>query len=196
MFRTTLLPALPGRGAFTGLALLALAGACGGAGTGAGDGAPGADASGTSGGEGAGAGPAGGSDGPVVADVGAHPVGGQGVDFISSKLRERHRAGGGSAPVPATPVLRARLATSEASEHPVRLEGARCYQVWAVGVPSVRNLELSLVDEFGHTRARDDVDDAFPSLRSCPPVDAEWTLMMRVFEGYGPVGAQFFVESE
>jgi len=139
---------------------------------------------------GAEAGDAPGADAPPA---GPFRVGGDGVDFISSKLRELHRELPAD-PEPATPVLRTQLGTSEDVSFPVPLEGSRCYRVLGVGVPSVRNLELSLVDDFGHTQARDDVDDAFPALRACPPVDARWTVVLRVFEGYGPVGAQVFVE--
>lgn len=118
-------------------------------------------------------------------------VGGTGYDFVAENLRRRwDEAGEGREAV--TDVLRATLETSEAQGFPVRLEGGRCHVVLAVGVPSIRNLELALVDEFGTTREEDDTDDAFPSVRLCPRVDSDWTVRLRAFEGYGAVGAQVF----
>lgn len=118
-------------------------------------------------------------------------VGGTGYDFVAENLRRRHdEAGEGREPV--TDVLRARLETSESADFPVRLAGGRCHVVLAVGVPSVRDLELALVDEFGTTRVEDDSRDAFPSVRLCPRVDSDWTVRLRAFDGYGAVGAQVF----
>lgn len=132
-----------------------------------------------------------GSGGETTAGQGPLRVGGTGYDYVSEQLRARHPAEGeGRAPV--TDVLRARLDTSASADFAVSLEGGSCYVVLGVGVPSVRDLELSLIDEFGTTRAEDDVRDAFPSLRLCPRVDADWTVRLRVFEGYGSVGAQVF----
>lgn len=118
-------------------------------------------------------------------------VGGTGSGFVAERIRARHRAvGEGRQPV--TDLVTGRLRTSEEHRIPLEVEGGRCYVVIAAGMPSVRELNLRVLDPYGNERARDETRDAFPSVRFCPSVAGRWTVEIDMFNGYGQWGAQAF----
>ena len=120
-----------------------------------------------------------------------HRVGGGDDDFIARRIRSVHgRLGNGATPV--TNVHRGELGTGEQSEVPLAVVGGLCYLVVAAGVPSVRELDLYLLDSFGTERARDDSQDAQPDLRFCPATSGRMTMRVRMFHGYGRYGLQAF----
>ena len=119
-------------------------------------------------------------------------VGGTGSGFVNSRVRERHRAAGrGRAAV--TDLVTGTLRTGGARTLPIEVEGGKCYLAIAAGVPSVRELDLRVVDPYGNERAHDSTRDAFPVTGSfCPNVSGRWTVEVRMFNGYGPYGVQVF----
>ena len=127
-----------------------------------------------------------------AAEASRFRVGGTGSGFVNARVRERHRAAGrGRAPV--TDLLGGTLRTGDERRIAVEVEGGKCYLAIAAGVPSVRELDLRVVDPYGNERARDSSRDAFPVTGSfCPNVSGRWTVEVRMFNGYGQYGVQIF----
>ncbi len=118
-------------------------------------------------------------------------VGGAGSGFLPERVRARHRVvGDGKQPV--TDLLAGSLRTSDSHRIPLEVEGGRCYVVIAAGVPSVRELDLRVLDPYGNERATDGTRDAFPAASFCPSVSGRWTVEVRMFNGYGQWAAQAF----
>lgn len=120
-----------------------------------------------------------------------HRIGGAGDGFLPGRIRARHQAAGEGRP-PVTDLLSGRLSTSEARDVEVPVEGGRCYVALAAGVPSVRELDLRVLDNFGNERARDETRDAFPSVRFCPSISGRWQVQVRMYNGYGAYALQIF----
>ncbi len=123
----------------------------------------------------------------------AVPVGGPEDDFLARQIRTHHgRVGEGRAP--AGPVHRASLRTSQDRTFPVRLEAGRCYTIVAVGAPSVRDLDLYLLDPAGLEVEADTgpANHAVVQTDPCPRWDGTYTVRLRVFAGYGDVAVQAF----
>lgn len=123
----------------------------------------------------------------------AVPVGGEEDDFLARQIRSRHgRVGEGRTPV--SPVFRATLRTSQDRTFPVRLEAGRCYTVVAVGAPSVRDLDLYLLDPSGLEVESDTGPDSHAVVQTdpCPRWDGTYTVRLRAVAGYGDVAAQVF----
>jgi hypothetical protein len=89
-----------------------------------------------------------------------------------------------------TPFVEHSLRTNERIDLEVSVEGGQCYVALAVGVPSVRELDLYVLDPFGQQRARDGTRDAAPVARFCPTVSGTWKVQLHLFNGYGRVAAQ------
>ncbi|MFW5921257.1 MAG: hypothetical protein ACOCUS_05400, partial [Polyangiales bacterium] len=120
-------------------------------------------------------------------------VGGSGSGFLASKIRERHgEAGEGHRP--ATDLRTGRLQTGKKARFEVSVEGGKCYVVLAAGVPSVRELNLRVLDSFGNEVASDSTRDAFPAARACPSVGGRWTVELDMFNGYGKYAVQVFAD--
>ena len=123
----------------------------------------------------------------------ATPIGGDGEDFLARQLRSRHgRDGQGRHG--ASDVMRATLRTSQDRNFPVRLEAGRCYSFIAVGTPSVRDLDLYLLDPSGMEIASETGPENHAVLETtpCPRWSGNYTLRVRVFSGYGQVAVQAF----
>jgi len=118
-------------------------------------------------------------------------VGGAGTGYIPNRIRARHREAGEGRLAVADPVT-GTLRTSEQHEVVVPVEGRHCYVALAAGVPSVRDLDLRVVDAYGHERATDETHDATPAVRFCPSVAGRWKVQVRMFNGYGRYGVQVF----
>jgi hypothetical protein len=120
-----------------------------------------------------------------------HRVGGSGSGFVASRIRGRHReVGKGAKPV--TGLFEGDLQTNEKKRFSVELQGGHCYVAIAAGVPSVRELDLRLLDPFGNEAGTDASKDAFPAARVCPHVAGRYEVELRMFNGYGRVGVQVF----
>lgn len=118
-------------------------------------------------------------------------VGGTGSGFLPNGVRRRHGAAGeGRAAVVDLDV--ATLATSGAREVSFPVQAGRCYVAIAAGMPSVRDLDLALLDHFGHSRGEDTSTDAFPAVRSCATVTGTWRVRITMHVGYGRHAVQVF----
>lgn len=122
----------------------------------------------------------------------AFRVGGSETDYIAERIRRVHqRAGRGRVPV--TPVSRQTLQRSETHVSALRVETGRCYVAVAAGSPSVRELGLQVVDQFGNERAQSrSAREAH--VRFCPSVAGEWRVKVKVELGYGATGLQIFAD--
>ena len=123
----------------------------------------------------------------------AEPVGGETDDYLARQLRSRHAAVG-EGRVGATPVMRATLRTAEDRSFPLPLEAGRCYTILAVGAPSVRDLDLYLLDPAGVEVQQDTGPDGHAVVRTepCPRWTGTYSVRARVFAGYGEVAVQAF----
>ncbi|MEM9190562.1 MAG: hypothetical protein AAGF12_15360 [Myxococcota bacterium] len=118
-------------------------------------------------------------------------VGGDGTGFVATTIRDRHREVGQGRPA-VSDVDDQTLETNDRHRLEVQVEGGHCYVAIAVGVPSVRTLDLRILDPFGNERATDETEDAFPAAAFCPSVAGSWIVELHMFNGYGRVGAQVF----
>jgi hypothetical protein len=118
-------------------------------------------------------------------------VGGAGDDFVAQRIRALHQQrGDGRQPI--TDLASGELRTNEQREIRLRVEGGSCYTVIGAGVPSIRELDIRVLDAFGNERAHDEQRDAFPTASFCAQVAGEWRVVTRVFIGYGRYGVQIF----
>jgi len=126
-------------------------------------------------------------------EVQAIAVGGDQDDYISRRIRAQHE-GVGQDRHAVTDVLRTRLQTAQDYAFPVRLEAGRCYTVVAVSAPSVRDLDLTLLDPTGIEVEADQgpANNATVHTDPCPRWTGTYSVRLRVFSGYGNVGAQVF----
>lgn len=118
-------------------------------------------------------------------------VGGAIDSFLARAIRRRHGAVG-EGMLPVTDLVSASLRAGERREHRFHARGGKCYVILGVGVPSIRNLDLEVRDQLGSSRGADTGPSATPMVRACAPVDGEWRVSIRVFEGYGQYGLQVF----
>jgi len=120
----------------------------------------------------------------------APPLGGDSNGYLANTLRRLAGTQGLSGAVPASPFEEHDLQTNERADLNVQVEGGVCYVAVAAGMPSVRELDLYVIDPFGQQRARDSTQDASPSARFCPLVSGTWKIQIHLFNGYGRVAAQ------
>ncbi len=121
------------------------------------------------------------------------PVGGERDDYLARQIRSHHGRAGEERRG-ASEVLRAELRTSQDHSFPVRLEAGRCYTFIAVGAPSVRDLDIYLVDPNGMEVASETGPENHAVLHTspCPRWSGTYTVRLRVFAGYGQVAVQAF----
>jgi hypothetical protein len=129
---------------------------------------------------------------PAKGGKATEKVGGPEVDFVANRIRQLH-AQVGKGRAAASAVLRGNLATGDEQVFKVRMTGGHCYTIIAAGAPSVRDLNLSLVD-----RGREVQSDAsatnFPFFDTspCPAFTGEYLVKVRMFSGSGQFGVQVF----
>jgi len=120
-------------------------------------------------------------------------VGGTETDFIANRLRQIHaQQGKGRAAI--TGVMRGNLGTTAEQVFEVRLNAGRCYTVIAVGSPSVRNIDISLLDREGREIQKDDTAHGFSVLDTspCPSFTGQYGIRIRMTRGAGHFGVQVF----
>jgi hypothetical protein len=120
-------------------------------------------------------------------------VGGFETDFIANRLRQIHaQYGKGRAAV--TGVMRGNLGTSAEQVFDVRLHAGHCYTVIGVGSPSVKDIDVSILDRAGREIHKDTTSAGFTALDTapCPTFTGNYTLKIRVSRGLGQFGAQVF----
>lgn len=127
---------------------------------------------------------------PATPPTPAYPIGG-GPGFVGDHLRALYATHGNGA-LPMIAVANTTLGAGERREITFPVHAGVCYVILAAGMPSVRELDLSVLDPYGNERARDTTHDAFPFVRVCPEVDGEYRILVGMYLGYGPYGLQVF----
>jgi hypothetical protein len=120
-------------------------------------------------------------------------VGGQESDFIANRIRQLHaQYGKGRAAI--SPVHRGNLATNGEQVFSVRLTAGHCYTVIAAGNPSVKDLEITLLNGAGSEIQKDKTVNSFPVLYTapCPTFTGKHTVKIKMLKGSGQFGAQVF----
>jgi hypothetical protein len=118
------------------------------------------------------------------------PVGGTGTTFVAKRVRELHAEHKGEAAAMEFQV--GELRTAQEKEASFDVEAGRCYVAVAAGQPSLRALELELLDQRGNLVGRSEAQGSAVTAKACAELGARWTLRTRAFKGYGSFGAQVF----
>jgi hypothetical protein len=120
-------------------------------------------------------------------------VGGKESDFIANRIRQLHaQYGGGRAAL--SPVHRGNLSTNNEQVFTVRLTAGHCYTVIGAGSPSVKDLDIILLDGSGNEIQKDKSKNSFPVLETkpCPTFTGKHTVKIKMIKGFGQFGAQVF----
>jgi hypothetical protein len=120
-------------------------------------------------------------------------VGGSESDFIANRLRQIHaQYGKGRAAV--TGVMRGNLGTAAEQVFDIRLTAGHCYTAIAVGSPSIKDIDIAILDRSGREIHKDGTSAGFSVLDTspCPSFTGKHTLKIRVSRGLGQFGAQVF----
>jgi len=120
-------------------------------------------------------------------------VGGGESDFIANRIRQLH-AQYGKARAALSPVHRGNLSTNNEQVFKVRLSAGHCYTIIAAGSPSAKDVEVTLLDGSGHELQQDKTRNNFPVLDTspCPSFTGEYTVRVKMIQGFGQFGAQVF----
>jgi len=126
-----------------------------------------------------------------VQTQGKWPIGGGGESLIAKRIRSIHERLG-EKKQPAVAYQEGRLATAQSVEVGFDVQPGFCYVAVAAGMPSIRSLDLEIVDQRGNlvAQARDQGSQA--RARACSDIKARWTARVGVFKGYGEYGTQVF----
>ena len=120
-------------------------------------------------------------------------VGGAEVDFIGNRLRQLHaQFGKGRAAV--TQVVRGNLATNGDQVFNAKLTAGHCYTIIAAGAPSVKDLDVVLLDKAGAELQKDAANGGFVVMDTspCPRFTGTYVVKIRATKGAGQFGAQVF----
>jgi hypothetical protein len=120
-------------------------------------------------------------------------VGGTETDYVATQVRALHQQRA-AALLPVSQVNRGTLQQAEESEFVVNLPAGRCYTIIAAGVPSVRDMDVTLTSPYGQVLATDATDDASPVLvtNPCPQWSGDYRIKVTMQYGYGAFGFQVF----
>ncbi|MBI5501056.1 MAG: hypothetical protein HY907_12495 [Deltaproteobacteria bacterium] len=120
-------------------------------------------------------------------------VGGTETDYIANQIRLTHEAVA-AALLPVSQVNRGTLQQAQESEFLVNLPAGRCYTIVTAGVPSVRDIDVTLTSPYGQVLATDSTDDASPVLvtNPCPQWSGDYRIKVLMQYGYGAFGFQVF----
>jgi hypothetical protein len=117
-------------------------------------------------------------------------IGGSGEALPAKRIRQLHKELAAQAPV--TPFDHGELKTTEVHETAFEAASGQCYVAVAVGMPSLRALELQILDQRGNEVARSEQQGNAVSARACADLRGPWTVRTRAFKGYGGFGVQVF----
>jgi hypothetical protein len=120
-------------------------------------------------------------------------VGGTQTDYVATRIRAAH-AQRAAALLPVSDVQRGDLQQAATADFLLTLPAGRCYTIIAAGVPSVRDLDITLTSPYGQVLATDATDDATPVLitNPCPQWSGEYRIRVYMQLGYGAFGFQVF----
>ena len=116
-------------------------------------------------------------------------VGGTGNGYLAQHLRQRHAQVADGKP-PRTDRLEHRHARSEQVVVPLPVRAGHCYVAIAAGQPSIRQIQLQIVDAHGQERGRGAASE--PSAAFCATTDADYQVRVKVELGYGTVALQVY----
>jgi hypothetical protein len=118
-------------------------------------------------------------------------IGGAGDSYVGKRVRkvtERDKAVDAAVMAFAHETLQ----TAEDMQQPFEAQGGVCYLALAAGEPSVRSLDLEIVDQRGNVVAQALDQGDMGQARACARVSGRYVVRARVFKGYGDVGLQVF----
>jgi hypothetical protein len=118
-------------------------------------------------------------------------VGGEGEGLVAKRLRslrDQHAPRMGAA----IAVQLGKLTTAEEAEARFNVRRGFCYEAAVAGMPSLRSLDITLLDQRGHTLAQALDQGSSAHVRACAPLPGVWTVRIRAFKGYGDYGLQVF----
>jgi hypothetical protein len=121
------------------------------------------------------------------------PVGGLGNSYVAKALRKLHAKEGKERPA-VSEFLEGKLQTAKTKTFELELKGGLCYTIVAVGVPSVKDLEVTLMSPLGEEVARSTTSGPKVVMHTtpCPKWSGTYKLKVKMFSGYGAFGAQVF----
>ncbi len=121
------------------------------------------------------------------------PVGGLGKSYVAKAIRKLHAKQGKERPA-VSGFLEGSLTTAKTKTFDVELKGGLCYTLLAVGVPSVKDLEVTLFSPLGEEVARSTGSGPKVVVHTspCPKWSGTYKLKVKMFSGYGAFGAQVF----
>ena len=124
--------------------------------------------------------------------VSPEKVGGPEKDFIANRIRQIHvQYGKGRAAV--SQVLRGNLSTNNEKVFKVKLTAGHCYTIVGVGCPSVKDLEISVIDN-GRELQKDKTRNGYPVMDTdpCPTFTGQYIIKAKMIRGFGQFGIQVF----
>jgi hypothetical protein len=129
--------------------------------------------------------------GPDPAREQRFAVGGESNDQLSKRIRDAHAA----LPNDATPAMSfaaGTLATAQRAEATFEVQPGTCYDAMAAGMPSLRSLDLEIVDQRDNVIAEVRDQGSFALAHACASIPGTWRVRARAFKGYGRYGLQVF----
>jgi hypothetical protein len=108
----------------------------------------------------------------------------------AKRVRQVHKqlaAGAAVAPFDA-----GELQTAGEYETTFEARPGQCYVAIVAGVPSLRALELRVLDQRSNEVAHSEQPANSLKVRACADLRGRWTVRLRAFKGYGSFGLQVF----
>ncbi len=118
-------------------------------------------------------------------------VGGEGDSLVAKRMRASHERMGEAKPA-VMPYQEGKLATAQGAQAMFDVQPGLCYVAVAAGTPSVRSLDLEIVDQRGNIVAQALDQGSLARARVCSGLKSRWTARLRVFKGYGEYALQVF----
>lgn len=130
-----------------------------------------------------------GATNPGVAE--RYKVGGEDDGALSRTVRELHAALEAK-PAAVTPFTAGSLKAAESADTALQVKGGGCYTVIASAMPSLRELDMEVLDARGTVVVRNKERSGPVKLTACAELNARWVIRIRAFKGYGQYALQAF----
>ncbi len=117
--------------------------------------------------------------------------GGEGDSWVAKRLRASHQQLGEGKPA-AMPFEAGKLTTAQAAQASFEVQPGSCYIAIAAGAPSLRSIDLAIIDQRGNVVAQALDQGSVARARVCADLRSRWTARVRVFKGYGDYALQVF----
>ncbi len=121
----------------------------------------------------------------------AFPIGGDGDGMAAKRIRYSQKAVGESKPA-VIAYQEGKLTTAQRVEASFEVQPGACYVAVVTGAPSLRSLDLEIVDQRGNLVAHALDQGNLAHARVCADLKARWIVRARAFKGYGDYGLQVF----